>query len=262
MTALSGKVCIVTGGGSGIGRAIVLEMVGMGAKVAVVGRTQAKLDAVVGETSSAPGEARAYATDVSDYAAVTAMVADVIDLWNRVDVLVNNAGANVPHRGTVDTTPEEIEQLIAINLTGTIFCSRAVLPAMIKEDVGTIVNISSNAALWPGMMSGVAYAAAKAGVNNFTEFLGDELQHTGIRACVISPGEVVTPILECRSTSPDEAARRTMCQPEDVAAGVVFACTLPPRATVTEMVIAPTISRDTSAELVTRPGGPAIFTME
>ncbi len=254
MTALSGKVCIVTGGGSGIGRAIVLEMANLGAKVAVTGRTLAKLDTVVDETSSAPGEARAYTMDVSDYGVVNAVVTDVIDRWGRVDVLVNNAGANVPHRGTIDTTHEEIEQLIAINLTGTIFCTKAVLPAMLEQDDGTIVNVSSNAALWPGMMSGVAYAAAKAGVNNFTEFLGDELQHTGIRACVISPGEVVTPILEYRSTPPDASARRTMCQPEDIAAAVVFACTLPARATVTEMVIGPTVSRDASAELIPRPG--------
>lgn len=256
MTTLNQKVAIVTGGGSGIGRATVLAMAGLGARVAVVGRTQSKLGAVVAEVASVAGEAHAYPVDVSDWDAVAAMTADVLDRWGRIDVLVNNAGANVPHRGTLDTTPEEIEQLIAINLTGTIFCAKAAMPAMLKQGGGTIVNVSSNAALWPGMMSGVAYASSKAGVNNFTEFLNDELQHTNVRACVISPGEVVTPILENRSTPPDSAARQTMCQPEDVAAAVVFVATLPPRAMVTEMVVAPTVSRDASAELLPRPGSP------
>ena len=256
MTTLNQKVCIVTGGGSGIGRATVLAMAGLGARVAVVGRTASKLDAVVDEVISVAGDARAYPADVADYEAVAGVAADVLDRWGRVDVLVNNAGANVPHRSILDTTPEEIERLIAVNLTGTIFFTRAVLPAMLERGEGTVVNVSSMAALSPGMMSGVAYAAAKAGVNNFTGFLNDEFQHTLVRACVISPGEVVTPILELRSTPPDAAARATMCQPEDVAAAVVFVATLPARAMVTEMVVVPTVSRDASAELIARPGQP------
>ncbi len=256
MTTLNQKVCIVTGGGSGIGWSTVLAMAGLGAKVAVVGRTVSKLDSVVAEVESVGGEARAYAADVADWDAVAAMTADVIDRWGRIDVLVNNAGTNVAHRGILDTTPEEIEQLIAINLNGTIFCARAALPQMLKQGGGTIVNVSSMAALRPGMMSGVAYASSKAGVNAFNEFLNDELQHTQVRSCVISPGEVVTPILEERSTPPDSAARDTMCQPEDVAAAVVFAATLPARTMVPEMVIVPTVSRDASSELLPRPGAP------
>lgn len=255
MTGMRDKVCIVTGGGTGIGRAVVLAMVEAGAKVAAVGRTRSRLDAVVAETAPSPGEARAYDADVSEFEAVSTVTDDVMDRWGRIDALVNNAGANISNRGTVETTPAEIEELIAINLTGTIFFTKAVLPAMLGANSGTIVNISSSAALWPGMMSGVGYAAAKAGVNNFTEFLTDELQHTGIRACVISPGEVETPILERRRTPPSGAARAIMCQPQDVAAAVLFVCTLPGRAAVTEMVMVPTVSRDSSAELAPRPAG-------
>ena len=188
MTTLNQKVCIVTGGGSGIGRATVLAMAGLGARVAVVGRTRSKLDEVVREVGSVGGSARAYVADVSDWDAVATMTADVIERWERLDVLVNNAGSNVRHRGVLDTTPEEIERLIAINLTGTIFCTKAALPRMLEQGAGSIVNVSSMAALRPGMMSGVAYGASKAGVNNFNQFLNDELQHTGVRACVISPG--------------------------------------------------------------------------
>ena len=214
MTALNGKLCIVTGGGSGIGRAIVLEMADMGAKVAVAGRTLGKLDAVVDETSSAPGEARAYTMDVSDFVAVNAVVTDVVNRWGRVDVLVNNAGANVPHRGTIDTTHVEIEQLIAINLTGTIFCTKAVLPAMLERGVGTIVNVSSNAALWPGMMSGVAYAAAKAGVNNFTEFPGRRATaHRNTGLCYQSGRSRDT------DTGVSEHAARRFRTPNDVPTG-------------------------------------------
>jgi NAD(P)-dependent dehydrogenase (short-subunit alcohol dehydrogenase family) len=256
MTTLNQKVCIVTGGGSGIGRATVLAMAGLGARVAVVGRTRSKLDEVVREVGSVGGSARAYVADVSDWDAVATMTADVIERWGRLDVLVNNAGSNVRHRGVLDTTPEEIERLIAINLTGTIFCTKAALPRMLEQGAGSIVNVSSMAALRPGMMSGVAYGASKAGVNNFNQFLNDELQHTGVRACVISPGEVVTPILDDRGVPPDAAARETMCQPEDVAAAVVFVATLPARAMVPEMVVMPTVSRDASAELQARPNAP------
>ncbi len=256
MDTLRGRACVVTGGGSGIGRAVALEMAGLGARVAVAGRTRAKLDAVVAEAEAAAGTARGYALDVSDHAAVEAMVSDVEARWGPVDVLVNNAGLNVAHRGTLATTPEEIERLIAVNLTGAILCARAVLGGMIERNEGTIVNVSSDSALRPGMMSGVAYAAAKAGVNNFTEFLADELRHTAVRACVISPGEVETPILELRPRPPDAEARSTMCQPEDIARAVIFACTLPPRTTVTEMVVTPTVLRDASAEVLPRPGQP------
>ena len=254
MDGLRGSACIVTGGGSGIGRAIALEMAGEGARIAVAGRTLSKLEAVVAEVDASGGTARAYSVDVSDYPAVEAMVSAVEADWGRVDVLVNNAGLNVAHRGTLATTPGEIERLIAVNLTGAIFCARAVLGGMLERGEGTIVNVSSDSALRPGMMSGVGYAAAKAGVNNFTEFLADELRHTAVRACVISPGEVETPILDLRPRPPDAAARRMMCQPQDIARAVVFACTLPPRTTVTEMVVTPTVSRDTSAEVLPRPG--------
>ena len=238
---LEDQVALITGGGSGIGRATVLAMAGLGARVAVVGRTRSKLDEVVREVGSGGGSARAYVADVSDWDAVATMTADVIERWERLDVLVNNAGSNVRHRGVLDTTPEEIERLIAINLTGTIFCTKAALPRMLEQGAGSIVNVSSMAALRPGMMSGVAYGASKAGVNNFNQFLNDELQHTGVRACVISPGEVVTPILDDRGVPPDAAARETMCQPEDVAAAVVFVATLPARAMVPEILPAATI---------------------
>ena len=256
MSSLNKKTCVVTGGGSGIGKATVLALAGLGARVAVVGRTKTKLTAVVDEVNSTAGEAVACAVDVSDWDAVSEMKTELLDRWGRVDVLVNNAGINVSNRGTLDTEPYEIEKLISINLTGTIFCARAMLPTMLEQGEGTIINVSSNAALWPGMMSGMSYAAGKAGVNNFTKFLNDELQHTNIRACVISPGEVVTPILDLRSKPPAEEARQAMCLPEDVAASIVFAITLPARAMVTEMVIVPTVSRDMSSETVSRPGAP------
>ena len=256
MGQLRGAACIVTGGGSGIGRATAIALAERGANVAVAGRTRSKLESVVAEIEAAGGTALSLPVDVSKYEAVKAMATEVGRRWGRVDVLVNNAGLNVAHRGTLDTTPQEIERLIAVNLTGAIFCVRAVLGGMLERNQGMIVNVSTDSALRPGMMSGVAYAAAKAGVNNLTSFLADELQHTNVRACVISPGEVDTPILELRSKPPDRNARLTMCQPEDIAAAVVFACTLPPRATVTEMVVTPTVSRDDSAELLPRPAQP------
>jgi NADP-dependent 3-hydroxy acid dehydrogenase YdfG len=120
---------------------------------------------------------------------------------------------------------------------------------MIERGGGTIVTISSVAGIRPGLMGGVPYGAAKAGVRNLMGSIHMELRDKGIRATTIMPAEVDTPILDKRPLPPDAKARSTMMQPEDVARAILLCVTLPSRTVIEEIVMVPTIQRDTSADI-------------
>lgn len=247
---LKDQVCIITGGGSGIGRDAALKMAQEGAKVVIIGRTESKLDAVKAEVEAAGGTAVRWTLDVSDYNAVQRMANGVLDDFGRIDVLVNNAGHSSHNRRLLNTTPEETRSVVDSNLIGTFFCTQAVVPTMLKAKSGTIINISSLAAVTPGPFSGFAYGAAKAGVINFTEFLNNDLRNTGIRASVIIPGEVATPIVDNRPIPPDAEARTMMVDVAETSEAILLIATLPPRSNIPELVIRPTIHRDMTGEVV------------
>ena len=248
--SLDGKVCIITGGGSGIGRSTALMMAGEGARVVMVGRTAAKVVAVKEEIQAAGGTAEAFGLDVADYDAVNSMVKSVLDSFGRIDVLVNNAGHSSPHRSLLTTTAEEIRGVLDSNLVGTIYCTQAVVPSMLEAKQGTVINVASLAGINPGLLGGMIYSAAKAAVINFTEFLNDsEFVNTGIRASAVIPGEIDTPILDKRPIPPSAEARATMATPEDTAEAITLIARLPQRTAIPELVVRPTFRRDTSAEL-------------
>ena len=249
---LEGQVCIITGGGSGIGRGAALTMAEEGATVVIIGRTASKLESVEAEIAITEigGTTASYTLDVADYNAVEAMVADVLEKFGRIDVLVNNAGHSSHNRRLLNTTSEEVRSVIDSNLIGTFFCTQAVVPAMLKARSGTIINISSLAAVTPGPFSGFAYGAAKAGVINFTEFLNADLRNTGIRASVVVPGEVATPILDKRPIPPDAEARTLMVDVDETSAAILLIATLPQRSNIPELVIRPTLHRNMAGEVV------------
>ena len=247
--SLKDKVCIVTGGGSGIGRSSALMMAREGARVVLVGRTASKVEDVKTEVASAGGVAEAFPLDVADHDAVTQMATAVLEGFGRIDVLVNNAGHSSPHRRLMSTPPQEIRSVIDSNLVGTIFCTQAVMPAMLEAGEGTIINVSSLAGSNPGLIGGMVYSAAKAAVINFTGFLNAEFRHTGVRASVVIPGEIDTPIMDKRPVPPSADARTTMATAEDVAEAITLIVRLPGRAPIPELVIRPTMLRDTSAEV-------------
>ena len=247
---LKDHVCIITGGGSGIGRGAALTMAEEGATVVIIGRTVPKLESVKDEVSAAGGTAVSYALDVADYDAVEQMVMDVLNQFGRIDVLVNNAGHSSHHRRILNTPPEEMRSVIDSNLIGTFYCTKAVVPAMLEAKSGTIINISSLAAVTPGPFSGFAYGAAKAGVINFTEFLNADLRNTGIRASVVVPGEVATPILDKRPIPPDADARAMMVDVDETSAAILLIATLPQRSNIPELVIRPTMHRNMTGEVV------------
>ena len=246
---LDRKVCMVTGAGSGIGRTTALHMAREGATLVLVGRTEGKVASVAELIQAQGGTATAYGLDVSDRDSIVSMVDQVEKIYGRIDVLLNNAGHSSPHRRLLNTPPEEIESVISSNLLGTIYCSQAVLPGMLKRDSGTIINVASMAGIEPGLMGGMIYSTVKASIIAFTKFLNSEFAKTNIRATVVSPGEIETPALDRRPVPPNEEGRKTISGPEEVSELLVTIVGLPQRTAIPEVIIRPTFDRDRSEEM-------------
>jgi NADP-dependent 3-hydroxy acid dehydrogenase YdfG len=249
MDPLDQQVALVTGGGTGIGRATALALARQGARVVVVGRRAEPLEETAAAVTAGGGEAWAAPLDVGDPDGTRRLVEDVVDRWSRLDVLVNNAGLNVARRDMASLSVADWDAILRVTLNGTFLMTHAALPAMRARRSGTIVNISSMAGYRASALTGPAYNAAKAGVNSFTESVNLAERRHGIRACAVCPGEVSTPILENRPVPPSAEARATMLQPEDIADTVVFVATLPQRANVELLTIYPTDQRDWTSEL-------------
>lgn len=239
MGKLSRKTALVTGGGSGIGLAVARLFLAEGARVAIAGRNQAKLDESARGLGS-PENVFATAADVSNASQAQALIERVTQKFGPIDVLVNNAGINIKERAFRQLTPESWDRLIRTNLDSAFYCIHAVLPAMLERHDGTIVNISSVAGKRATPLGGVAYAASKFGMTALGIGLGAEEKDSGVRVCNVYPGEVDTPILEHRPQPITEEHRSKILRPEDVAAAVVFVTTLPPHVHVPELIIKPT----------------------
>jgi NADP-dependent 3-hydroxy acid dehydrogenase YdfG len=175
--------------------------------------------------------------------------ATVVLVGRSVDVLVNNAGSASKTRNVRWIADEEWHQVIDVNLNAVYLLTQAVLPDMLERGSGTIITISSLAAVNPNLLGGAAYGAAKAAVRNFMVYLHNTFRNDGIRATCILPGEVDTPILDNRPRRPTEDERAAMVQPEDVARAVHLAASLPDRTVISELIIAPRRQRDISADL-------------
>ncbi|MCY4430734.1 MAG: SDR family oxidoreductase [Rhodospirillales bacterium] len=246
---LQEKTCLITGAGSGIGRSTALRFASEGANVYLVGRTLSKVEAVCGEIEEAGGNAAAFCVDVADREGVFGVVKGIEGERGAVDVLVNNAGHSSPHRRLLSTPPEDIASVVDSNLIGTIYCAQAVMPAMLERDSGTIINVSSLAGVTPGLLGGMIYSAVKAAVINFTGHLNEEFKSTNVRASVVIPGEITTPLLDKRPVPPSADARRTMAGPDDVAEAIALIAGLPQNSSIPELVIRPTYQRDVSVDL-------------
>jgi NAD(P)-dependent dehydrogenase (short-subunit alcohol dehydrogenase family) len=198
MTSLSGKVAVVTGAGSGIGRALAVELANRGARVAISDIDASGLE----ETRNLCGSAdvRSYKLDVSSAEEFTAHAAEVLEDFGTVHLVFNNAGATLI--GTLEHTEvEEIDWLLGINLRGVICGTKAFLPTMLAQREGWIVNISSIFGL-VGYGGQSAYNVSKFGVRGLTEALWSELEGTGVEAVLVHPGAIATNI--------ERAARHTV----------------------------------------------------
>jgi 2-dehydro-3-deoxy-L-rhamnonate dehydrogenase (NAD+) len=187
----AGRVAIVTGAARGIGRAIAERLLADGHRVAIVDRDGPAANAA----AQALGEhALAVTCDITDSAAVNAMVWHLHATWGRVDVLVNNAGIVGPNKPLTEVSDEEWAQVLAVNLTGVFNCCRAVVPQMQANDWGRIVNIASIAGK-EGNPYLAAYSTTKAAVIGLTKSLGKELATTNVRVNCVTPAVIETEIL-------------------------------------------------------------------
>jgi NADP-dependent 3-hydroxy acid dehydrogenase YdfG len=178
--------------------------------------------------------------DVADRQGVNQAVQEVIAHFGPVDIVVNNAGTNTNPRSVADVDPNDWDRTVAINLTGAFNVIRAVLPGMRERRDGLIINISSIAGLRASKLSGAAYSASKHGMVALTHSLNEEEMDYNIRACVICPGEVNTPIIDLRPEPVSQERRAEMLQPEDVSAAALFVAGLPARVCIPELIIKPT----------------------
>jgi NADP-dependent 3-hydroxy acid dehydrogenase YdfG len=236
MTAppLSQQVAIVTGGGRGIGRAVAQALAAEGAAVVVVSRTRRELADVAAAIREAGGRALAIPADVTSADSADALVEQTVAEFGRVDLLVTAAGV-ASFGPLVGTKPGDWEAMLAVNLRGAMLCCRAVLPPMLRQRRGTIINIGSIAARRP--IPGCAvYAATKAGLAAFSQVLAEEVRTEGIRVGVVVPGAVDTSIWDSIPNGPD---RSRMLRAEDVARTVVLMATLPSHATLEEITLLP-----------------------
>jgi len=238
---LAGKGAIVTGAGSGIGRAVAEAFAAEGAEVVAAGRTREKLEEARQAAGAAAERLHPFAADVSDRAAVAELFRFADERLPQLDILVNNAGANVPKRALADLSAEDFEFMVDVNLNGAFYCIREALPRMRPRRDGLIINVSSVAGLRASVLGGAGYSAAKHGLVSLSFSIGLEEAENGIRSCAICPGEVNTPILDRRPVVPDAAKRARMLQPEDLAQAALLAATLHPRANVPLLVISPTV---------------------
>jgi NAD(P)-dependent dehydrogenase (short-subunit alcohol dehydrogenase family) len=226
---LEGRVAFITGGGSGIGKAIGEAFANEGARVVAAGLTLAKTEAVARGIEAAGGEALGVAVDVADKASVQAAIGQAIDRYGRIDILVNNAGLSVGDT-ILDFDEEAWDRNLDVVLKGIYLCSREVLPGMIERGSGVILNVGSVNGLMG--LGESAYSAAKAGMVNLTQNMAIHYGPKGIRVNCIAPGTIRTPIWGERVAKEpqvfDNLARvyplGRVGEVEDVAPAAVFLC--------------------------------------
>ena len=196
---LKGKKAIVTGGGTGIGKAIALEFARAGADIAICSRNVQNIEKVRDEVIAQGRKSLTIPMDVRVQQQVDDMAQKVIDEFGRIDILVNNAGTNRP-TPVLDLTEDIWNLIVDTNLKGLFFCTQAVARHMVKQKYGKIINISSTSALGANEPGQAAYAASKTGVNAFTKACAREFGPYGINVNAIAPGRILTPLVYASRT--------------------------------------------------------------
>ncbi len=231
------KNVLIVGGGTGIGAACALLLAENGFRVAISGRRENKLKETAGQSEK---EILYSVADVSEREQVNNLIQWAEKEMGSIDIMINSAGVNIPNRSMKEVTPEDWDFLLKVNATGAYNCMHAVLPSMLKQKDGLIMNVSSVAGIRAGMLGGVAYNASKFAMSALGISVAQEVKDDGIRVTTIYPGEVETPILDNRPVPVSKEQRAKILQPEDLAQAVLMIANLHPRAHVSELVIKPT----------------------
>jgi NAD(P)-dependent dehydrogenase (short-subunit alcohol dehydrogenase family) len=223
--SIKNKIAIVTGGASGLGLAITKKFVQSGIQTIIIGRNQENLANVAAELGSL---CHYKVCDLSNVAAVPALVAEITNEYSQIDILVNNAGINLKKHFT-EVTDEEFQRIVQTNMNAVFAISREVTKGMLATGTGCIINISSMAAQY-GIPYVIAYTAAKTGIEGMTKAMAVELSPRGIRVNCVAPGFIKTNMSAKALDSDPERKQKVMSrtpmghlgEPEDVAEAVYF----------------------------------------
>ncbi|MYC77713.1 SDR family NAD(P)-dependent oxidoreductase [Candidatus Poribacteria bacterium] len=234
---LDGKVVVITGASKGIGKATASAFAVAGAKIVLAARTRETLEQVAAELRgriSNPDSILAVPTDVTNVDAVKQLIQRTLDVYQSVDILINNAGIG-QFGPVVDFDPDDWDTVLNSNLKAVYLCAKYALPSMLERGSGQIINVLSIAAKVPFQASS-AYCAAKAGALALTKVLASEVRQRNIRVTAVLPGSVHTPFWDDVPEHPDF---KLMLTPEHVADTVVSVCQQPPGMVTEEIVVMP-----------------------
>jgi NAD(P)-dependent dehydrogenase (short-subunit alcohol dehydrogenase family) len=227
MNRLADKVALITGGGSGIGKAIALAYAGEGAHVCVAGRTLSKLQETASQIEKMGRKALAVRADITRLPEIDHLISEVIGYFGRIDILVNNAGV-VVDAAALDVTEEQWDFLMNTDLKGVFFTTQYALPHMLKQGKGKVINIASPLAV-EGIRNCSIYCAAKAAIVNLTRALAIELADRNILVNALAPGFTESPMTRHTTSDPDWArviVKRIPLgrygQPEDVNGAAIY----------------------------------------
>jgi NADP-dependent 3-hydroxy acid dehydrogenase YdfG len=247
--SLAGKIALVTGASSGIGAASAVMLAGAGATVAVAARRADRLEALVRQIEEAGGKALALPGDVAEEQVARGIVTQTLERFGRLDILVNSAGV-IDSGGLENSDPVRWRRVIEINLLASYYTCHAAIGPMRAQGGGDIINVSSIAGHRAAVLFN-AYSASKFGLTGMTEAMRCEVGRYGIRVCIIEPGATATEVSagvgdpKFKQFVAEHISKEGVMMPEDVAAGVLFVVSLPPRANVSQLLIRPT--SDTAA---------------
>ena len=230
---LNDRVALITGASSGIGRACARALASEGASLVLTARRRERLEALKREIESAGGRAVLVAGDAREESTATGAVQAAIEAWGRIDVLVNNAGVG-NYKNLVDTSAEEYDELMDINVRSTFLFTRHTVPVMLRQKSGTILMISSMAGVY-GFGGEAVYCMSKFAQVGFAQALDRELRGSGIKVGAICPGGVKTEFALGKGRNEKDVAASDMLDPEDVAGVVLLACTQSPRSRLIEV---------------------------
>ncbi len=236
MNSSDSPLVLITGGSSGIGQAIAEALVKEDYTVVIIGRNENTLREAA---DSIQGNVHFKKCDVADRSQVEDVFGWLAQEHRSPDVLVNSAGINVRDRMMANINPNEFDEVMAVNVTGTFNCIHNALPAMRERGKGTIINIVSVAGRRAMLLAGMPYCVSKSAQSTLGTFVNLEEAKNGIKLTNIYPGETNTPLVDQRPVVPPEEKRAAMLQPEDVAASVLSILRLPPRAVVPELILTP-----------------------
>ncbi len=226
------KVAMVTGGGRGIGRATALALAKEGATIVLAARSATEIEAVGCEVREQGARALPVVTDVSRAGDIARVVQRALEAFGRIDILVNNAGTGLSPRDVVDLGLDEWTRVLQVNLTGPFLCAKAVLPSMIRQRSGKIINISSLGGQ-AGVAGNSAYGASKAGLLLFTRCLAAEVKRYGIDVNAVCPSGTDTRLLREMGRA---EGRTNLMRPEEIANTILYLA-LPESSAITGTVI-------------------------